>query len=247
VAGFPDLRAKCVTVPNSADHVPEELAARPAARKVLFVGRLSPEKGVHDLITAFRGVLDRVPDASLHLVGAPGSAPIEYLVGLSNDPHVQALRTFYEAADRQTEKDFYLAALEDLAGPELGGRIVFEGYADHHTIQAHYGNAAVLVNPSLSESFGITVVEAMMMKLPVVATRVGGMKHTVAPDETGFLVEPGNPAALGQAIETTLTDAGLAARMGTAGRARALKEFSWDSAAERLTEAYAGAQRAAGR
>lgn len=241
-AEFPAFGKKCVTVPNSADHVPEERTARPAGRRVLFVGRLSPEKGVHDLISAFRRVLEKVPDASLHLVGPPGSAPLEYLVGLSNDPQVQALRRFYELANRRTDKDFYLEALEELAGPELGRRIVFEGSADHNTIHAHYGRSALLVNPSLSESFGITVVEAMMMQLPVVATRVGGMTSTVLPDETGFLVAPGDPSALAEAIEKVLADPELATRMGTAGRARALQEFSWTSAADRLTEAYARAR-----
>ena len=240
---FPALAQKCVTVPNAADTVSQEHAASPIGRRVLFVGRLSPEKGVHDLITAFRAVLAHVPDATLHLVGAPGSAPLEYLVGLSDDPHVQALRVFYDRGRSDSTKDSYLEALEELAGSEIGRRIFFEGYADHHTIREHYMKASVLVNPSLSESFGISLVEAMMMKIPVVATRVGGMQHTVIDGQTGLLVDPGDPDALAHAICKVLTNLQLARQLGESGYARAHEQFSWDSTAEQLLAAYANASR----
>ncbi len=238
-SAFPEFANRCVTVPNAANVVPQERIAAPSSRRAVFVGRLSPEKGVHDLIVAFRSVLEKFPDASLHLIGSPGSIPLEYLVGLSDDPHVQALRMFYERPHRlDSSKDLYLGALEDLAGPELGRRIFFEGYVDHHVIQDHYRQASVLVNPSLSESFGIPLVEAMMMKIPVVATRVGGMQHTVVQNQTGLLVAPADPAALANAIGLVLADPELASRLGAAGRTRALERFSWDVAADQLVEAY---------
>ncbi|MEZ5276852.1 MAG: glycosyltransferase family 4 protein [Opitutaceae bacterium] len=236
--GFPEFADKCVTVPNSADVIPEGSAAVPAGEKVLFVGRISPEKGIHDLITAFHLVLERFPEASLHLVGAAGSAPIEYLVGLSDVPYVKDLSRFYERPPLANGKDPYLVTLEELAGPELGRRITFEGRADHDKISDHYRNAAVLVNPSLSESFGISLVEAMMLKKPVVATRVGGMAHTVIPGETGLLVDPANPNALAEAICKVLEDPALARQMGEAGRKRAVGHFSWERSADLLLEVY---------
>lgn len=243
---FPEFADKCVTVPNAAEKVPAEAAASPTGHRVLFVGRLSPEKGVHDLITAFHSVLTRVPDATLHLVGSPGSVPLEYLVGLSDDPHVQALRSFYERSRQDSAKDFYLEAIEELAGPELGHRIFFEGYADHHVIREHYMKAAVLVNPSLSESFGISLVEAMMMKIPVVATRVGGMQHTVIDGQTGFLIDPADPEALARAIVNVLINPELAGRLGESGCTRAHEHFSWESTTDNLVTAYANARKRSG-
>lgn len=238
---FPEFAEKCVTVPNAADSIANAYEILPKERRVLYVGRLSPEKGVHDLITAFRVMLESVPDATLHLVGSPGVVPFEYLVGLSDDPHVSALRVFYERQQSSKEKDSYLEALEQIAGPEIGRRIFFEGYADHNTISQHYLKAAVLVNPSLSESFGISVIEAMMMKLPVVATRVGGMTHTVVAGETGLLVDPADSAALANAISKVLTDSELAHQLGSAGYARAQEKFSWHSAMDQLLDVYSGA------
>jgi glycosyltransferase involved in cell wall biosynthesis len=243
---FPEFAENLVTVPNSTDVVLEDQAARPVGNRVLFVGRLSPEKGIHDLITAFHTVLQRIPDASLHLVGDEGAAPLRFLVGLSNLPQVQALRRFYDYSGSPGGKDSYLTALEKLAGPELGKRIIFEGCTDHDKIHAHYRNAALLVNASLSESFGIGVIEAMMLKIPVVATRTGGMQHTVIPGETGLLVDPAEPSALADAIIAVLTDSALARRMGEAGRKRAVSHFSRDRSADRLLQAYGTADRRPG-
>jgi glycosyltransferase involved in cell wall biosynthesis len=79
----------------------------------------------------------------------------------------------------------------------------------------------------------------MMRKIPVVATRIGGMQQTVAHGETGLLVAPADAAALAKAIGLVLADPVLAGRLGKAGRARALTHFSWARAADQLLEAYA--------
>lgn len=236
-AAFPEYASRCVTVPNAADVVPHTGEPLPDSQTVLFVGRLSPEKGVHDLIVAFRQVLERIPGARLSLVGGAGSAPLEFLVGLSDEPHVTALRVFYQKP-ASGPKDPYLEALEREAGPELGKRIIFEGVVKHDRIEEAYRNAAVLVNPSLSESFGISLVEAMMRGIPVVATRIGGMSYTVDPGVTGLLVEPANPAALSEAICQMLSNPSRSRQMGEAGRQRAIEMFSWSKTADILLEHF---------
>jgi len=236
--GYPKFAKRCVTVPNAAE-VAEDTIPTPEPFHVLFVGRVSPEKGIHDLIGAFHEVLKRFPDARLHIVGGIGSAPLEYLVGLSNEPHVMALRKFYQSGNAGG-KDPYFVQLERLAGRELGRRILFEGRVDHSRIQAFYKRAAVLVNPSLSESFGMSLVEAMMHRVPVVATRVGGMPYIVADGQTGHLVAPADPKAMAGAICGILEDPTRARRMGEAGRKRAVEKFSWEKSTELLLEHFQG-------
>jgi len=230
---FPEYAGRCVTVPNAADAVAGGGQTHSPGKAVIFVGRLSPEKGVHDLVRAFHTVLERFPDARLHLVGGAGSAPLEFLVGLSDEPHVTALRRFYGTSP-SAGKDPYLEVLEREAGSELGTRILFDGRVNHDQLESHYGNSCLLVNPSLSESFGISLVEAMMRGIPVVATRVGGMQFTVAHGQTGFLVEPADPPALAAAMCEMLANPERARRMGAAGKERATDYFSWEKTANTL-------------
>jgi glycosyltransferase involved in cell wall biosynthesis len=238
-AAFPEHSSKCVTVPNAAEAVTEHDDAEKESNRVLFVGRLSPEKGIHVLIEAFHKVLDLIPESRLHIVGGGGPAPYEFLVGVSDDPKVRELARFYAHHGSSDDPGFYMTELKRLAGEELGKRIVFEGPVDHDQTITHYRKAALLVNPSLSESFGISLIEAMMLKRPVVATSVGGMKYSVIPGETGLLVQAGNAGALADGIIQLLKDPALGRLMGEAGRERAKRYFSWEHSLDRLLEAYA--------
>jgi glycosyltransferase involved in cell wall biosynthesis len=235
-ARFPRLAEKCVTLNNAATPAGMDSSRTRQKGDVLFVGRVSPEKGVHLLVDAFHEVLKQFPDARLHLVGGLGSAPLEFLVGLSDDPHVADLRRFY--VPTSDGKDPYVAHLERAAGHELGTRIFFAGHVNHDETAAAYRRTSVLVNPSLSESFGMSLVEAMMYGLPVVASRIGGMPYIVEDERTGILVEPADHAALATAICRILADEGLASRLGDTGRRRALDRFTWDRTAETLIEQF---------
>jgi len=79
--------------------------------------------------------------------------------------------------------------------------------------------------PSHIEALPMAVLEAMAAGLPVVATRVGGIPTAVSHGVTGFLVDPRDPAAIAQALDVLLSDAGMRRSMGQAGRARALDLF----------------------
>jgi glycosyltransferase involved in cell wall biosynthesis len=234
---FPQFEKRCVTVPNAAPMVEEYDRTQTQPYFVLFVGRVSPEKGVHVLVRAFHKVLERFPAARLHIAGGIGSAPLEYLVGLSDEPHVADLRVFYDRKGNG-DKDPYAICLEEDAGAELGKRIFFEGRVDHSQISDYYKRAAVLVNPSLSEAFGMSLVEAMMHRVPVVASRVGGMTFIVDHDRTGLLVDPADPDALAAAISEILGDNQKAFRMGDAGRAKALEKYSWEKTTDLLLQHF---------
>jgi starch synthase len=101
-----------------------------------------------------------------------------------------------------------------------------------------YSEADVFVCPSIYEPFGIINLEAMGCETPVVATRVGGITEVVADGKTGLLVEPSEPRALGEAMTALLEDPERRRRMGAAGRARVLREFTWDHIADRLVTLY---------
>jgi glycosyltransferase involved in cell wall biosynthesis len=91
-----------------------------------------------------------------------------------------------------------------------------------------YAETEVACVPSLYEGFSLPAVEAMACGVPLVATTGGAVPEVVGTDnETGLLVPPGDPSALAAGILRALADADLRARIGAAGRERALANFTW--------------------
>ena len=98
--------------------------------------------------------------------------------------------------------------------------------------------ADVFVLPSRCEGMPLVLLEAMDAGLPVVATRVIGSEEVVADGETGLLVPPEDPAALGTALARLLADPQLRARFGRAGRQRFLERFTGRRMAARTAVLY---------
>ncbi|MGH8473177.1 MAG: glycosyltransferase family 4 protein, partial [Gammaproteobacteria bacterium] len=184
---FPNLSTPCRTAYNGFDEdrfTPDGTKHAGRAPTLLFVGRVSPEKGVHLLVDALAVVVKRFPEARLVSAGARSQAPLEYLIGLSKDQALTQLAAFYDGR-LSTNYQEYL----DRRARELGvsRNIEFTGALPQSELPNLYGSASVLVNPSFSESFGMSLVVAMATRKPVVATRVGGMKEIVEDGRTGFL------------------------------------------------------------
>jgi glycosyltransferase involved in cell wall biosynthesis len=91
---------------------------------------------------------------------------------------------------------------------------------------------------SHKEGLPRAIIEAMMVGLPVVATRVGGVPELVEHRRTGLLVSPGDPQALAQALQTLIEDPALARQMGIAGQQKALREFTLDQMCARTYRVY---------
>ncbi|MFO7589434.1 MAG: glycosyltransferase family 4 protein [Acidimicrobiia bacterium] len=102
-----------------------------------------------------------------------------------------------------------------------------------------YAEAEVACVPSLYEGFSLPAVEAMACGVPVVGTTGGAVPEVIGRDgETGLLVAPGEPDALAVALVRALGDEALRARVGSAGRERALANFTWRRTAEGTAEHY---------
>lgn len=117
-------------------------------------------------------------------------------------------------------------------------RIHFENHRPD--VGAILRGADVFVLPSLSEARPRSIIEAMSLGLPVIASDVGGIPSLVRHDETGLLVPPGDPAALARAIEALLGSAAQRDLMGRSGRRRAERECRADETARAYVRTYRG-------
>ena len=121
----------------------------------------------------------------------------------------------------------------------LGHRVQFVSGLDDDQIGELMASAEVAVVPSLYEGFSLPAVEAMACGVPLVATTGGALPEVVGTDgETGILVPPGDAGALATTLLRVLDDAALRARVGAAGRKRALDKFTWRQTAIGTVEQY---------
>ncbi len=116
----------------------------------------------------------------------------------------------------------------------IGHAVVFIGWRDD--VPRLLCCADVFCFPSLWESFGIALAEAMMIGRPVVATRVDGIPEVVEDGRTGLLVPPRDPDAMARATRRLFAHPELARQMGQRGQERVRKRFSLDKMIARYEE-----------
>ena len=128
--------------------------------------------------------------------------------------------------------------LDRIARPPLRGFVRHIGYVDADDRRALYEGARLLVQPSFDEGFGMPVLEAMSLGVPVVAANRGSLPEVLG--GAGLLVDPTQPADMAHAIESLLNDDGLASACAEKGIARA-RAFRWDETARLVYDAYLAA------
>jgi alpha-1,3-rhamnosyl/mannosyltransferase len=128
--------------------------------------------------------------------------------------------------------------METLGQAPLAGRVRHLGYVSGADRERLYRDASMFVLPSLDEGFGLPVLEAMTVGIPVVASNRGAIPEVAG--DAALLIDPGDAAGFAAAMDRILGDASLAGRMIAEG-ARRSKRYTWKSSAARLLEAYGSA------
>lgn len=118
----------------------------------------------------------------------------------------------------------------------LGDRVTFTGARTD--VAALLNSADIAIMPSLNEGMGRSALEAMACGKPVIASRTGGVPDLVREGKEGFLVPPGNAAALAQALRSLAQDPNLRAAMGQQARTRANQEFSIETMITKIEAVY---------
>jgi glycosyltransferase involved in cell wall biosynthesis len=122
----------------------------------------------------------------------------------------------------------------------LEGKLHILGAVDEQTKDAMLEACDLLALPSQVDSFGIVILEAWMHGKPVIGALAGGIPDLVRPEETGLLAPFGDVPALAADIRRLVTEPGLAARLGDAGRREVLEHYTWDHTYQTLLRVYAG-------
>jgi starch synthase len=194
----------------------------PAKPYVLFVGRITRQKGIMHLVNAIKYM-----DPGFQIVLC-ASSPDTPEIALEMKTHVADLQKVHP------------------------GIIWIQKMVDTPTKIALYSHASVFCCPSVYEPFGIINLEAMACETPVVASAVGGITEVVVDGETGYLVafqqrgpdspEPLAPDSfsrdLAEKINELMKNKNLRTQMGKAGRKRAVDSFSWSSIAKKTHDLY---------
>ena len=120
---------------------------------------------------------------------------------------------------------------------KVGKTVHFLGARFGDELASIYRKARIFVLPSLYETFGLAVLEAMATGLPVVATKVGGIPELVEDGRNGILVSPRDHSALAEGIIELLSDSRLSLRIGKRNVAQT-KRYSWWSVAEKVESVY---------
>lgn len=120
----------------------------------------------------------------------------------------------------------------------IDGDTVFTGYIPPDEIPFYQNMLSIAVFPSLKESFGVSVAEAMACEKPVVVTNVGGLPEVVENGVTGLIVPPANAEKLAEAIEKLIVNQELRITLGKQGRQRVEKLYNWENNLAAMTSIY---------
>ena len=174
------------------------------------------------------------------VMGDPARTLVLYVGRLSHEKNLAALVSAFAALDAETTHLVLVGdgpARADLAHALAGRRVTFTGYLEGESLARAYASADVFAFPSLTETFGQVVLEAMASGLPVVAFEAEGVRDLVTHGETGLLVRPHDDVAFAAALRAVVASSEQRDVLGKEAYRRAHGR-TWESVMRQITAVY---------
>lgn len=170
--------------------------------EILFVGRLERRKGIHTIFRSLPTIMKNYDFVQMNFVGNPD---------------------IYDEILHDTFKSYFYKTY----GTETwANRVKFLGQVSNEKKQQEFRNCDIFIAPSLYESFGIILIEAMSAGKPVIGCEIGGMQEIVENGHSGFLIPVDDSAALTEKLELLITDSKLRKKIAANGYKHYKEKFS---------------------
>ncbi len=210
---YPALKERLQTTPLGSDVSPSSHKRVEASRDVLnllFVGRFDTIKGTHILFDTIEALAEQTPRLKWRIAG-----------GIPDNPK----------AERRWKKQWENRAIQ-------GVDVSFVGWLTPANLQDTYRDSDILVAPSLYETFGLSVLEAMGNGLAICASETGGLKDLLEHEQSALLSQPGQSDELASNINKLSNNPILRNTLGRSAHKTATSGFSWDVVVPALINAY---------
>jgi glycosyltransferase involved in cell wall biosynthesis len=199
---------KVIYFPNAVDPKTFKPGEKKIDNAILYVGRISPDKGLHVLLKSLNYIKTSI---DLEIIGPP-------------DWNLNYYKNVLRLMETENQRGRH--------------KIRYSGCVDQTRLIKGYQKASIFVLPSLFEPFGIVLLEAMSCETPVVATNAGGIPEIIKNGENGIVVPTNNPLKLAEAIDYLLENKDVRIKFGKVGRKWVTENFSVEVLVKKLCKIY---------
>jgi len=182
---------------------------------ILFVGRVSPEKGVHILLQAFKQIANNIPKSFRLVIVGPLGGAFNF-----------------------TQPSSYAEAMMKYAKEKLGERVIFTGAIDKNSLRILYSNAYCLVLPSFAEAFPMVLLEAMASGTPPIGSTAGGIPDIIIGGVNGLLFRKEDWRDLANKLILLISDKNLRDKLAHSARKFVERNYSWRSITQEIIKVY---------
>jgi D-inositol-3-phosphate glycosyltransferase len=195
----------------------KKLDLHPTKKIILFIGRIDPIKGITFLIESIAHLVQMNPVFKNKFLVLLVGGDVKSREFQNNKEVIQIKKLIYEK--------------------DLDCCVRFISSQPHHILPLYYSSSDLVVMPSVYESFGLVVLEAMATGAPVIATKVGGLQYLISDKHTGRLFESRNIPQLANIINELFSDEKQRLRLGKSAQKQSLN-FCWDKQAIKILKEY---------